>query len=98
MRDFVTEIEKYLGKNIDILIVNNHHIELSEAEKNRFKNDISVKGGDYIFISNAEKEEFMNRGMKIIEADILDRKSLYKHDQERIAILLEEVIFHNREV
>lgn len=94
MKDFVVEIEKYLWKNIDVLIVNNHHIELSESEKQRFKNDISVKGGDYIFITDDEKREFSQRGMYIIEADILDRKSLYKHDQEKIAIILEEVIFH----
>ncbi len=96
VHDFVTEIEKYLGKNIDILIANNHKIKLSEQDEDRFKNDISVKGGDYIFVTDAEKTEFKNRGMSIIEDDILDRKSLYKHDQAQIAKILEEGIFHGR--
>ena len=90
------EIEKYLGKNIDILIANNHKIELSEKESDRFKNDISVKGGEYIFVNNEEKQKFESRGMSIIEDDILDRKSLYKHDQDKIAKILEQVIFHER--
>lgn len=94
--DFVNEIEKYLGKNIDILIANNHKIELSEKDENRFKNDISVKWGDYIFVSDTEKNDFESRGMTIIEDDILDRKSLYKHDQEKIAKILEKVIFHSK--
>lgn len=93
--DFVNEIEKYLGKNIDILIANNHRISLSESDQDRFKNDISVKGGDYIFVTNEEKKDFESRGMKIIESDILDRKSLYKHDQAKVAQILEEVIFHS---
>lgn len=91
--DFVNEIEKYLGKNIDILIANNHKIELSETDENRFKNDISVKGGDYIFVSDEEKRDFEARGMQIFEGDILDRKSLYKHDQGAVAKLLEKIIF-----
>lgn len=41
--DFVTEIEKYLGRKVDIIIANNQKIELSDSEKNRFKSDISVK-------------------------------------------------------
>ena len=93
--DFVNEIEKYLGKNIDILIANNHKIELSESDENRFKNDISVKGGDYIFVNDAERKDFENRGMRIVEGDILDRKSLYKHDQSQIAQILEAIIFHS---
>lgn len=93
--DFVNEIEKYLGKNIDILIANNHRISLSEKEEDRFKNDISVKGGDYIFVTDEEKKDFESRGMKIVEDDILDRKSLYKHDQAKVAQILEEVIFHS---
>lgn len=96
MLDFVSEIEKYLWKNIDILIANNYHIQLTETDENRFKNDISVKWWNYIYISDEEKKIFEKNWTAIIEADILDRKSLYKHDQEKIAIILEEVIFHNR--
>lgn len=93
--DFIYEIEKYLGRPIDILIANNYHIRLSESENSRFKNDISVKGGSYIFITPEERAWLTDRGTAIIEADILDRKSLYKHDKAKIAALLEMVIFHS---
>lgn len=96
MIDFVSEIEKYLWRNIDILIANNSKIKLSEAEKNKFKNNKSVKWWDYIYITEEEKNQFQSNWTSIIEADILDKISLYKHDKEKIAIILEEVIFHNR--
>lgn len=77
------------------MIANNYHIRLSESENSRFKNDISVKGGSYIFITPEERAWLTDRGTAIIEADILDRKSLYKHDKAKIAALLEMVIFHS---
>lgn len=95
--DFVNEIEKYLKRPIDILIANNSQISLSENDKKRFKNDISVKGGDYIFLNDTTRKFLKNRGTIIIEDDILDKKSLYKHDQSKIAEILEEIIFHNRQ-
>lgn len=91
--DFVSEIERYLRKSIDILIVNNYIPNLSVSEKERFKSNISVKGGEYICLSDTERRDFLERGMQIYEADILEKQSLYKHDQKKIAQILERVIF-----
>lgn len=96
IKDFVEEIEKYLGKNIDYIIANNKKMELSESDENRFKNDISVKGGEYIYITDEQRKKFIEWWKYIIEDDILDRKSLYKHDQIRIARILEMILFHGR--
>ena len=96
IQDFVSEIEKYLGKNIDILVANNEKLNLSISDANRFKNDISVKGGDYIYLSDDERQKLTERGTQIIEADILDRKTLYKHDKKKIATILEKIIFHSK--
>lgn len=93
LEDFISEIEKYLGRPIDILIANNFHPNLSCDEEEKFKNDISVKGGEYIFVSNALRESLKERGVRVIEADLLDRKKLYKHDKKRIAKVLEQMIF-----
>lgn len=93
LEDFISEIEKYLGRPIDILIANNFHPNLSCDEEEKFKNDISVKGGEYIFVSNALRESLKERGVRVIEADLLDRKKLYKHDKKRIAKVLERMIF-----
>lgn len=93
LEDFISEIEKYLGRPIDILIANNFHPNLSCDEEEKFKNDISVKGGEYIFVSNALRESLEERGVRVIEADLLDRKKLYKHDKKRIAKVLERMIF-----
>lgn len=90
--DFIQEIERYLGRGIDILIANNKHPDLSEEQKKRFKKDISVKGGEYIFLNDTDRKNLLERNMQIIEADLLDMKSLYKHDQKKIARVLESII------
>jgi len=43
IRDFVVELEKYLGRPIDILLTNTMQLELSEKERERFLSNISVK-------------------------------------------------------
>lgn len=83
--DFVNEIEKYIGRKIDILIVNNHKPHLSTLELNFLKENISVKGGEYIYLSETEKKQLNERGIVLIEDDFIDRTSLYKHDAKAIA-------------
>jgi len=89
--DFVVELEKYIGKNIDYFIVNNKNLKLKWIDLDKFKNDISVKGGEYIFLSKQEKKDLEKNGTKVIEADLLDRESLYKHNKEKLAEVLGEI-------
>jgi 2-phospho-L-lactate transferase/gluconeogenesis factor (CofD/UPF0052 family) len=49
--DFVNKIERFLGKKIDYFILNNKKLDLTDAELEEFKNDISIKWGDYLFLS-----------------------------------------------
>jgi len=51
-----------------------------------------VKGGEYIFLSKQEKKDLEKNGTKVIEADLLDRESLYKHNKEKLAEVLGEII------
>jgi hypothetical protein len=41
--DFVEEVEKYLGKSIDVLIVNNKVPELDKESLENLKQNISVQ-------------------------------------------------------
>lgn len=90
--DFINKIERFLGRRIDIFICNNMRLELSESERERFKNNISVKGGDYLYLTKGEKSELERRKIQYIEADLVDRESFYKHDKKSIAKLLEQII------
>ncbi len=90
--DFVIELEKYIWRNVDYFIVNNKDLELSWSELDRFKTDISVKWWEYIFLSSEEKELLENNGTTIIEEDLLDRESLYKHDRKKLAWVLKKII------
>ena len=46
--DFLNKIERFLGRRIDIFICNNKRLEMSESDRERFQNDISVKWGDFL--------------------------------------------------
>ncbi len=91
--DFVLEIERYLGKPIDIVVANNKELDLDAEDMERLKTDISVKGGEYIYITPDERAYLESRKVHIIEDDLIDRKSLYKHNQIKLAEMLEKIIF-----
>lgn len=91
--DFVNKIERFLWKRIDYFIANNKKPLLSECELQAFKNDISVKGWDYLFVSSWEKKELERRKIKLIEADLLDEKSFYKHSKVKLLDVLEKIFF-----
>ncbi|PZM83268.1 hypothetical protein DLH72_03800 [Candidatus Gracilibacteria bacterium] len=91
--DFVNKIERFLGKRIDYFIANNKKPTLSECELEAFKNDISVKGGDYLFVSPGEKRELERRKIKLIESDLLDEKSFYKHSKVKTLSVLKKIFF-----
>lgn len=81
-----------MGRRIDIFISNNKKVSLSQSEREKFQNHISIKGGDFLYLSEGEKRELERRKIRYIEADLLDRESLYKHDKKSIARLLEQTI------
>lgn len=90
--DFVNKIERFLGRRIDIFICNNKRLNLSEDEKQSFQNNISVKGWDFLYLSQGEKSELTRRKIQYIETDLLDRESLYKHDRKSLAKILEKIL------
>lgn len=95
LTDFIEELEEYLGKRIDIVISNSRHLDLSDEELKILKNSVSVKGWEYIYPTDEERQMLIDRGTRLIETDIVDRKTLYKHDQSKIAKILEKIIFHD---
>ena len=90
--DFISEIEKYLWKPINYIIANNKKPKLNKEEKIKFQNDISVKWWEYIFITSQERKILKQKEIKIIEADLIDKKTLYKHEKVKLTALLEKVI------
>lgn len=90
--DFINKIERFLGRRLDYFVWNNKKLDLSDAEKERFKNNISVKWGDYLYLSEWEKDELTRRKIQYIEADLLDRESMYKHDKKKVIQVLESVL------
>ncbi len=91
--DFVNKIERFLWRRIDYFIANNKKPILSQAELESFKSDISVKWWDYIFVSNWERKELERRKIKLIEADLLDDESFYKHSKQKLLNVLEHLFF-----
>lgn len=91
--DFVNKIERFLWRRIDYFIANNKKPILSQAELESFKSDISVKWWDYIFVSNWERKELERRKIKLIEADLLDDESFYKHSKQKLLNVLEQLFF-----
>ena len=90
--DFINKIERFLGKRIDYFILNDKKPILSEEEKIEFKNDISVKWGDFLFLSPWEKSELIRRKIEVIEADLLDNHSFYKHNKQKISKIILDII------
>lgn len=90
--DFINKIERFLGKRIDYFVLNNQKPELSEDQKIAFQNDISVKWWDYLFLTPGEKSELMRRKVEVIEADLLDDNSFYKHNRQKISKVILDII------
>lgn len=90
--DFINKIERFLGKRIDYFVLNNKIPELSDEEKIKFQNDISVKWWDYLFLSPWEKAELIRRKIQVIEADLLDDNSFYKHNKKKISQVILDII------
>jgi uncharacterized cofD-like protein len=91
--DFVNKIERFLWRRIDYFISNNEKPELTEAQMIEFKNDISVKWWDYLFLSKWEKSELIRRKINVIETNLLSSTSFYKHSKEKLLEVIEKIIF-----
>ena len=90
--DIINKIERFLGRKIDIFICNNKKLELTLEEKQSFQSNISVKGGDYLYLSKGEKKELEARKVKVFEAPLLDAHTFYKHDKKALTELLEKIL------
>ena len=91
--DFIITLENYLWRNIDYFLANNKKLDLDKKSITKFKNDISVKWGEYIFLTEIERNFLKTRGTIVLEDDFIDRESLYKHDNRKLAEKLQEIIF-----
>ena len=91
--DFINKIERFLWKRIDYFLLNNAKPDLSQEEMTDFKNDISVKWWDYLFLSKWEKLDLIRRKVQVIEKPLLSSKSFYRHSKEKIIEALSEIIF-----
>ena len=47
---------------------------------------------DYLFLSNRERSELERRKIEIIEEDLLDDTSFYKHSKEKITNIIKQII------
>ncbi len=90
--DFINTIERYISKKLDYVITNNYLPILSDDDKTKLKKDISVKWWDYVFLDDFDKHLIKSKNTIIIEDDLIDRESLYKHNAIKIAWLLLDII------
>jgi hypothetical protein len=90
--DFVWEVEKYLGKSINMLIVNNKVPEIDREELENLKQNISVKWGEFIYLTDEERILLGDREINIYEDDFIDKDVLYKHNKKNIVKVLKKVI------
>ena len=84
--DFVDAIEKYLGKDvIDYVIVNNGHISDEMIEK--YKSEENKKP---VKVKNIT--DFQNKDFKLIQRDLLNEKDFVRHNSEKLAHVIEDII------
>jgi len=88
----VNKIERFLGRRIDIYICNNKRLTLNDSDREKFQSSVSVKGGDFLYLSQGEKSELERRKIQYIEDDLLDRESFYKHDKNSVMQVLKKTL------
>lgn len=85
LNDFIDNIEKYAGKVIDYVFVNNGHIsdELVEKYKSEeWKKPVKLK--DYTL--------FEWKKYKIIERDFINESDFVRHDPRKLALTIKDLI------
>lgn len=90
--DFVNKIERFLWKKIDYFLLNNKKQDLSKEQMLKFKNSLSVKWWDYLFLANWERQELLSRNIKVIETDLIWVDSFYKHSKEKLIWALKGIM------
>lgn len=85
---FINILERYIGRPFDIILANN-----LQSSTDGFSDDISVKWGEYIYLSAEDKKKLKDRWTQIYERDLIDEKSnTYRFDQEKITDVMREVL------
>lgn len=90
--DFVNKIERFLWKKIDYFVLNNKNQKLNKEQLELFKNNISVKWWDYLFLSSWEKKELQRRKIEVIETDLISTDSFYKHSKDKLINAIKQII------
>lgn len=90
--DFLLEIEKHIWKQVDYLIVNKKKVELTKEEEKELKEDISVKWWEYIYLKDSSKKFLKKRWTIVIEENLLNIKTLYKHDKKKLKIIIKNIL------
>ncbi|MCH8518388.1 2-phospho-L-lactate transferase CofD family protein, partial [Candidatus Gracilibacteria bacterium] len=90
--DIIYKIERFLGKKINIFICNNRKLKLTIEQKQSFQGNISVKGGDYLYLSKGERDELERRKIKVYETSLIDEKTFYKHNKRALVDILEKIL------
>ena len=91
--DFKKEVAKFVWRTVDWIFVNNKKINFTPEEEKKFKEDISVKWWDLVYLSDEEREFFRSIWLKVIEWDFLDKKTYYKHNKENLMKKIFEEIY-----
>jgi uncharacterized cofD-like protein len=90
--DFVSEIEKYLGKCLDFVLINNKDLPDDIIEKYRAENDSPVK--DDLIESNYKivRGDFLATEPIVKKAGDTLKRSLIRHDGNKIASSILELV------
>ncbi len=92
--DYVTDVEKYLGKKVDIILVNNEPPTQEQIEKYKLKEGDGVLVEDDLEDERAMKDSLISP--LLIEFDKTDKRqsvrSFIRHDSEKIAKSISKII------
>lgn len=91
--DFKNEVSNFLWRKVDWIFVNNKKMNFTPEEEKKFKEGISVKWWDLVYLQDAEREFFKSIWLKVIEWDFLDKDVYYKHNKENLMKKIFEEIF-----
>lgn len=84
--DFVDFVEEKLWVKIDLLVANSKEPELSPEEKEKFKNDISVKWWRYLTVCDIKKDRIRRKypHIEFLLWEYVDVDTLYKNNDKMI--------------